>query len=344
MVHRVPALDVLRLIAVLGVLAFHYGFSGPLAAPAVPELRWLGHYGFMGVPVFFVISGFVIAYSAEGRSAREFAIARFVRIYPTFVLCMTLTFLVLLVFGAPNFRASLGTWAANLTVVAPGGYLDSAYWSLVVEIIFYAWFALLIRVGWLHRLDIVVAIWLALSVLNEMTVDWNWAGKLLLTDYSGFFATGILIYQLHKRRLEARVVFLLAASIVVTVYQATHNLGWLRTQTGAAFDDTVVGAITMMAIFVIMIATRIKRLPAFTLAIGGLTYPLYLLHQMMGYVAFQHVGTSATAVGLVVTAIVALSWVIWRYIEPALHQLVKGWLRKNTHSIVGSERKAVAKL
>jgi peptidoglycan/LPS O-acetylase OafA/YrhL len=47
-------------------------------------------YGFLGVPIFFIISGYVIAYSAE-RTAAAFAIARVSRIYPTFLFCMTLT-------------------------------------------------------------------------------------------------------------------------------------------------------------------------------------------------------------------------------------------------------------
>src|SRR6185369_12621027 len=65
---RVEALDLLRLVAVLGVLLYHFGFWGP-ASHGVPQvaLPWLApvaKYGFLGVPGFFVISGFVIAYSA----------------------------------------------------------------------------------------------------------------------------------------------------------------------------------------------------------------------------------------------------------------------------------------
>jgi peptidoglycan/LPS O-acetylase OafA/YrhL len=149
---RVPALDLLRLVAVLGVVLFHYGFRGPTGLEqtyvALPELAAFARYGFLGVPVFFVISGFVIAYSAEGRTATEFAIARFVRIYPTFVLCMTVTFLAVPLLGGSRFQASLGQWTANLVIAAPGSrYVDSAYWSLVLEAVFYAWVALFIRLA-----------------------------------------------------------------------------------------------------------------------------------------------------------------------------------------------------
>lgn len=148
---RVQALDLLRLAAVLGVVLFHYGFRGPTAQGvtlvALPELAPLARYGFLGVSIFFVISGFVIAYSAEGRTATGFAIARVARIYPGFAFCMTLTFLMTLAFGAPYFETSLAQWAANLAVAAPAlrqPYMDSAYWSIVYEIIFYFWIAILI--------------------------------------------------------------------------------------------------------------------------------------------------------------------------------------------------------
>jgi len=127
---RVEALDLLRLVAVLGVVLYHFGFWGP-AAHGVPQvaLPWLApvaKYGFLGVPGFFVISGFVIAYSAEGRTATGFAIARFSRIYPTFVFCMTLTSLAIAVLGVPHFDTSVKQWLANLFIAAPA--FGQPYW------------------------------------------------------------------------------------------------------------------------------------------------------------------------------------------------------------------------
>ncbi|MGM4967718.1 acyltransferase family protein, partial [Tardiphaga sp. 1201_B9_N1_1] len=114
---RVQALDLLRLVAVAAVVVYHYGFWGPAAQGvpqvAIPSMAGFAQYGFLGVPVFFIISGFVIAYSAEGRTATGFAIARFSRIYPTFALCMTLTFLAIIALGKPHFDVTLIQWLAN---------------------------------------------------------------------------------------------------------------------------------------------------------------------------------------------------------------------------------------
>jgi peptidoglycan/LPS O-acetylase OafA/YrhL len=330
---RVPALDLLRLVAVLGVVLFHYGFRGPTGLEqtyvALPELAAFARYGFLGVPVFFVISGFVIAYSAEGRTAAEFSIARFARIYPTFVLCMTITFLAVVLMGGTRFHASLGQWAANLMIAAPGSrYVDSAYWSLVLEAVFYGWVALFIWLGlFQRRCDVIVAVWLGISLLGEMIVDANWVRKLLLTDYSGFFATGILLYQLRKGRRDAALQCLFAGSVVMAVYQSVHSLDWLRAETGTGFDDVIVGAICLVSILIVMLVTRIRELPmssSVVLGLGGLTYPLYLLHQQLGYVAllrFDQVST--TSVVLTILGLGALSWAIWRFVEKPVQRAVK---------------------
>jgi peptidoglycan/LPS O-acetylase OafA/YrhL len=338
---RVPALDLLRLVAVLGVVLFHYGFRGPTGLEqtyvALPELAAFARYGFLGVPVFFVISGFVIAYSAEGRTATEFAIARFARIYPTFVLCMTITFLAVLLMGGSRFHASLGQWAANLVIAAPGSrYVDSAYWSLVLEAVFYGWVTLFIWLGlFQRRSDIIVAIWLGISLLNEMTVDASWISKLLLADYSGFFATGILLYQLRKGRRDAALQCLLAGAVMTAVYQSVHSLDWLRAETGTHFDDIIVGAICLVSILIVMMVTRIRELPmssTVVLGLGGMTYPLYLLHQQLGYVTLLYFGAvSATSVALVILGLGAMSWAIWRFVEKPVQRAVKEVLTGIAH-------------
>ena len=325
---RVEALDLLRLAAVLAVVLYHFGFWGPtsngIPQAAIPALAPFAKYGFLGVPVFFIISGFVIAYSAEGRTATGFAIARFSRIYPTFVFCMTLTFLAIVFLGPPHFNATWAQWFANLIIAAPAlgqTYMDTSYWSLVIEVMFYAWVAALIAVGLFpRRIDTIILIWLGITFANELTVDALWAEKLFLADDSGFFAAGLLIYEFYRGRRGAMLYCMLALSIGTAVFQALHKLVRLAPHTGGVFDQWIVVAICLGSVAIIFLATQVRRVPlpaGFTLAVGGLTYPLYLLHMQFGYVLFEH-QAPANAVPLVVTILVAmtlLAWAVWRYVE-----------------------------
>ena len=54
---RVQALDLLRLLAVIAVVFYHYGFLGPVPQVAIPSMAGFAQYGYLGVSAFFIISG-----------------------------------------------------------------------------------------------------------------------------------------------------------------------------------------------------------------------------------------------------------------------------------------------
>ena len=336
---RIDALDCLRFVAVAGVVLFHYGFKGPLEGgashTALPQLAPFAQYGYLGVSAFFVISGFAIAYSAEGRSAVSFAIARFSRIYPCFLFCMTLTCLATLVIGGSDFQTGLRQWAANLLIAATAvkqPYVDSAYWSLVIEVIFYGWVTLFIALGVFSRnLHALIFTWLCISILNEATIDSSLIDKILITDHSGFFATGVMLYELRKRSQSIQAQALFAFSIATALYQSIHNLDWLHHHyaADANLDPWIVASICLMSILVIMWATTIKRFPVpsrVALAIGGVTYPLYLLHQKVGYVVLNWLQPSvvtASVVFMTLAGLTMLAWVVWSIVDRPAQRAVK---------------------
>src|SRR5665213_1305948 len=336
-VSRVGGLDLLRLAAVGAVVLYHYGFWGPasngMPQVAVPSLASFAQYGFLGVPVFFIISGFVIAYSAEGRTAVGFGIARFSRIYPTFLFCMTLTFLATLILGASHFEVSAAQWFANVFIAAPAlgqAYVDTSYWSLVIEVVFYAWVALFIALGLFpRRIDLIILAWLCITFANELTIDAPIVEKVFMADDSGFFAVGLLIYEYHRGRRDARLYGLMAVSIGTAVFQAIHKLERIGVHTSGSFDPNIVAAICLVSIAVIFLATRLRRLPlpsGVILAVGGMTYPLYLLHMQTGYVIFLAIGPSrnpALAATLIQCGAVVLALAVWRFVERPLHRWTK---------------------
>jgi peptidoglycan/LPS O-acetylase OafA/YrhL len=326
---RVPALDLLRLAAVGAVILYHYGFWGPAShgvpQVALPALAPFAQYGFLGVPVFFAISGFVIAYSAEGRTPVGFAIARFSRIYPTFVLCMTLTFVATVLFGAGHFEVTALQWFGNLFVAAPllgQPYVDTSYWSLVIEIMFYAWVAAFMALGLFpRRIDAIIVVWLAITFANELTIDAPIFEKLFMADDSGFFAVGLLIYEHYRGRRDTRLWALSALALGTAVFQAIHKLERLGVHTHGSFDPKLVAAICVVSLGIVFLATRIKRVPLpakVVLAAGGITYPLYLLHMQLGYVLFDALAPERHVEAVtctIVLAAFALAFLVWRFAE-----------------------------
>jgi peptidoglycan/LPS O-acetylase OafA/YrhL len=335
--RRLEILDLLRALAIMAVLVFHYTFRGAAGDDgfttfSLPALAPFAKYGYLGVQLFFVISGFVIAYSAENRGAIEFGIARIARIYPCFIICMTLTFLITLMLGAPRFETGLTHWAANLVIAAPSlhkPFMDGAYWSLVYEVTFYGWVVLLLMAGWFRKhLDAIVVAWLALAALNY-ELHSSVLQHIFLTDESGFFAAGLVLHEMYRGRRDLTVRLLLALASIIAIGQSLELVQWYRDHFHVAYSDGVVTVLSLCAIALVALVLRMRSLPLPSRAVvaaGGITYPLYLLHQNIGYMIFNRVGTAAPPALLVVTtaaAMIVLAWAIWRFAERPGQQLLK---------------------
>ena len=142
---RLPGLDLLRAIAVVWVMLFHSFLVGGLG----PDFKWLERYGWMGVDIFFVLSGFligrqVLAPLAHGKrlSFGDFYARRAWRILPAFLVVLA----IYLAF--PQWREAegmapwwlFGTFTFNLFVDYGTQQAFSHAWSLCVEEHFYLLF------------------------------------------------------------------------------------------------------------------------------------------------------------------------------------------------------------
>jgi len=224
--------------------------------------------------------------------------------------------------------------------------MDGAYWSLVVEVVFYAWVAILMAAKvFPRRIDLIVLIWLAITFANELTIDAPIFERIFLADDSGFFAVGLMIYEFYRGRRDAKLYIMFALSVGTAIFQCQHRATHIDSPTGTSFDDAVIAAICVSSIVIIFAATLIRKLPLpanLVMAIGGLTYPLYLLHQQVGYVVLSAVQPTsiAWAVVAIVSGIMLLSWIVWRFFESPVHRWTKniltveaarrGWLTRAT--------------
>jgi peptidoglycan/LPS O-acetylase OafA/YrhL len=202
---RVYLLDLLRFFAAFGVMVYHFTYRAPMidhmGGEPFPELDWWTRYLHLGVKLFFMISGFVICYSAEGRTALQFAWSRFVRLFPAYWFCVTLTFLVCYNFWQPYFQLGVKEWLVNLTMLqeyARVDHVDPPYWTLAEELRFYGlmFLLLLFRVSQ-HRL-LFVSFWMLLSAVDYF-IKVPLARYEMTLEHAPFFAAGMVFYDLFKR-------------------------------------------------------------------------------------------------------------------------------------------------
>ncbi|MEM9603955.1 MAG: acyltransferase [Pseudomonadota bacterium] len=309
---RNPLLDVARLLAALAVVGYHYTAYGPAngltGGSAFPGLEPLFRYGYLGVPFFFLISGYVILQSAQRCTALQFAGLRALRLYPAYWLAVPIAAIAAHAVPAID-PPSLQTLAINLTMVQ--GYLatphvDGVYWTLTVELMFYAWVFGLLLVGRLDWLPVLaVALLAAATVHHSLGVP---RAIYLLTqpDWSPYFVAGCTLYcwqtRIHRRVSAA----LWCWALMLCLWQATAAAAHMSSLLDATVSTTASGVLTGLAFVGFVAVVQSGRHVAVPLAglAGALSYPLYLLHQNVGYAVFSRWGSSVddTLLGVLLLA------------------------------------------
>ena len=145
---RMPGLDLLRALAVFWVMLFHSFVVGGLGE----NWDWLSRYGWMGVDLFFVLSGFLIGSQVlrplargERLSFRDFYLRRAFRILPAFWVVLALYVAFPWLREAPGMEPwwKFATFIMNLSIDYGHNAAFSHAWSLCVEEHFYLVFPLL---------------------------------------------------------------------------------------------------------------------------------------------------------------------------------------------------------
>lgn len=193
---RLPSLTGLRCVAALLVFIYHGSAIAVFADPAVQE-----NYAFLtynaanvGVSFFFVLSGFVLAWSAKrGDTARRFWRRRFFKIFPNHVVVYVLALILMIAAGqalVPDGALAnlflVQSWVPDSSLIMSS--VNGVTWSLSVEMAFYVCFPLLIllvnRIR-AHRLWLAAGVVAAVALLAPVV-----AGAVLPVDPPSPFITG----------------------------------------------------------------------------------------------------------------------------------------------------------
>ena len=347
--NRIGSLDLLRLLAALAVVVFHYLWRGhagatPFLGGEITAAASWALPGYLGLNLFFMISGFVIAWSAEGRSFSEFAIARFSRLYPGFIICMTLTAVVLTFAGDLRLSVTGIQWLANFAMVPQAfgqSFVDGVYWTIILELVFYGWVAIAIFTGVFARWKLMaITAWLAIAMVNEQLIGSGALRFLLISEYAPFFAFGMLVQHMTAHGRSADAMMLAAAALLIGIDHLSRMQGWMLGAYGVALSDKalVLWGLAIHALFLATVALR-RFVPSTPLVIaaGGVTYPLYLLHQNAGYAginALSPFAGQAMSVLLVTTGMLVLSWLVWTLAEKPGQKLVRRTLMSAVSHVI----------
>lgn len=342
--NRFKELDALRGIAAIMVVLFHFTMDRPE--------RNLGFkFGVTGVDLFFIISGFVIYMSlTKVKSSLEFVINRISRLYPTYWVCVTVTF-ILICIKVYLFKSlvlhppSLWDYLANMTMFQyylGANDLDGPYWTMIIEMIFYIGVLILFKFHLLKYINILgITISLGVAGLTVFFHDHAFAHQIFkaipLLSFVPLFFAGIIFYNIYeyKDKLIARYAMLLMCLFCqISLYHYGGTSWWYLSQAEYAVMLTI-----YFLLFVLFVNGKLKFVVnKITLFLGKLSFPLYLVHQ---FVAIRFVIPALTnkmnlnywaaAFLVALPVVLILAYFINRYVEiPVSKQM-----RKKLNSISG---------
>jgi peptidoglycan/LPS O-acetylase OafA/YrhL len=347
--NRIYQIDLFRFIAAISVVLFHYLFRG-WAADNLSDVSFneIGHffkYGYLGVDFFFIISGFVILLSIKKRSISKFIISRFSRLYPIYWICLILSFSVIVLIGEPRYNADFNQFFFNISMLQ--NYLgvksiDGVYWTLFVEMKFYIFIVgtyLLLNKLIEFKIEYLVIFWLSLTLfyipLHELSI-FKILNYFLILQWSSYFIAGMIFFQIYKNGSSIKYLILLSISFAISLYYAFSNIGYIEIKYNTSFSPLIIG-ITIFIFYLVMFLVTTNEMKKINspklMQLGLLTYPLYLIHQNIGYIIFNNFGehfNKYLLAFITILLMITISFVLSKFYEPIVSGFFKVQLEKLT--------------
>ena len=327
-------IDGLRALAVLPVILFHAGFQS-----------FSG--GFVGVDVFFVISGYLItSIILSELQAGEFSLIRFYerrarRILPALFLvmfmCLPFAWFWLLPNDLKSFSQSLvavSSFASNILFWRTSDYFEPAAelkpllhtWSLAVEEQYYVFFPILLMLAWRFGKNVIIGILVFAFVLSLTAAQWGSTAspeaafyllptrgwELLIGAFVAFYLSSSQEAHWHKTLMEVGGLVGLA-SILYSNFVFDNRIPFPSLYT---LVPTIGTALIILCSSQATIVGKLLGMK-WPVAIGLISYSAYLWHQPL--LAFAKHRTfdepSVLLLGGMAFASLALAFFSWKYVE-----------------------------
>lgn len=347
--HRLYHIDLLRFIAALYVVFYHYGFRGfakdDMSIVSYPPLADFSKYGYLGVDLFFIISGFVILMTAKNSNIVDFCISRFSRLYPAYWVGISLTTVIVIFFGGERFSVTAGQVAFNLTMLngffeVP--YVDGVYWSLLVELKFYIIIGLILLFNKIRFIKTISYLLLGIAVLQLLIPfgEAHFSLKLLyyftFPRWSSYFIAGMFFYLIKSENKIGYHIIPVLACYFISIQYAFLKADHYNVMYNGIFSYTSI-AVLITVFFTFMFLVSMGKLQFLNkkvfLSLGVLTYPLYLIHQNIGFIALNNLSpylNKWVLLFLLITVMLGVSYIISKYVEKPLGSYIRQSLKKNT--------------
>lgn len=198
--------------------------------------------------------------------------------------------------------------------------IDGVYWTLQAELKFYACVFLLIVFDVFKHFRIWLSLWLSITVLYLLMNQPFFMGWFITPYYSSFFIAGVGFYLLQKESINKYNIFILVSSLIISSIYIFNGVDeFIRNPSYLSRYVAVILIFLCFILFYLLVTNRInvtKR--KFYMTLGGMTYPLYLIHNVAGQTIIGHLKefvNESVAIFCVILFILMISYFINNFIE-----------------------------
>ena len=301
-----------------------------------PFFEFIAPFSFVGVDMFFVISGFVMAKTTDNtshniRSSIRFIKKRFARVYLGFWPVFFLTLIYYYQFN-PNYLESKNIIQSFLLINANMyDLVITPAWSLTYELYFYMIIALLLM-SQKFKPKIMFTLLILIIIVKNIVVN---AGNYKYLDF--FFSSlivefisGYFLYHLLQSKNNGNIMILILFTIISLCIAVYFNIGYgyLRVLTFGVF------AFFIVWLFILLEQYNVYTFNRFFKAIGDCSYTLYLTHSVLLGIFFSiglrdylvQIDFAMIGIVLYVVFIIFFSWVFYKVVEKPLYQCFRNKL------------------
>jgi len=286
---RYQELDALRGIAAIMVVLFHFTLN-------MPEAKFGFKYGVTGVDLFFIISGFVIFESINNsKSAYEFIVNRLSRLFPTYWVCVTITFILscfvqffwqhkpISGISIINYFSNLSMFQYYLNVQD----LDNSYWTMIIEMLFYIFIVTILKLKLIKYIVLIGSLMLVFCVIYSLVLYPHYYNLFLLfykflplINHFPLFFGGIIFHKIiTEKRTKMLMQYYVLLALTFIIALPLFNVGG-RDRIQINFKEYEAILAIYYALFILFVNAKLKFIVnKFTLFFGKISYSLYLFHQ-----------------------------------------------------------------
>ena len=327
--ERNKQIDGIRGIAAIIILIFHM-FCRYLQIYENSNIGWMEQWGSFGVVIFMLISGYFLGIESGKEKLTEkkfkffqYLFKKLLRLWPCYILAITLTMITVKCAGLPGRECSLLDYILNIFFIngfIGTPYVDGAHWYLTTLISITAIIGIIKKIKF-NKKPLIYCIWILVTG-TLIKLGYGKFSSIIGGSYLGVALVGFAIAKfLNKKEQKYNKEW-----IILFIFSIVYCF----------IMQGIVGFIILALGTIIITMCLMKKMKflesSIFLWLGKISYPLYLIHQNIGFVIIKKLsevtGSYQIIFSIIASICVLVLAVLIYYFDKVIEEKVKNKIRK----------------